>query len=306
MNRELSFVSLFFEVLIRPKKVMHLILDKNPDFYVWPMVGVFSIISSINAIRIPSQLINSLPIPFTLLIELLLGIGESIFFFLFISWILFQIGKWIGGMATYKEIMTAFAWGSIPPYCFGSLFKIIEVVPYWSKYLSEDSNTIVPTTRPFIGFHISIFSLFLIWSLILTFSTVAVAHKFTGWKSVIFISLLFGFVTVLFGGVNFYLNHNVTAGEAQKHFEEGEELFNQKKYQEAMWTYQGVGVLAKKFNTNLLNLAQKKEWVCRAYLNDWTPSEGPRSADVRLIYPEIYAKYKAELAQITPIPQISK
>jgi len=92
---------------------------------------------------------------------------------------------------------------------------------------------------------------------------------------------------------------------AQKCYEEGETFFKQKDYKQAMWRYQEVSEFYSNPHTDWLDLAKEKEWICRAYLNDWIPPEGPLDKDVRVLHPDLYAKYKTELVQITPVQEKS-
>ena len=98
----------------------------------------------------------------------------------------------------------------------------------------------------------------------------------------------------------FNMNNKENIERAQKCYEEGEGLFNQKNYKEAMYRYEEVSVIYNKPHSKWLDLAQEKEWICRAYLNDWVPPEGPLNGDMRLRQSNLFEKYKAELVKITP------
>lgn len=80
----------------------------------------------------------------------------------------------------------------------------------------------------------------------------------------------------------------------------GEGAYAQKKYKEAMWDYQEVQEFYYLPHSHWVDEAAEKEFICRAYLGDWVPPEGPMDADVRTLRPE-FEKYKAEVAQITPV-----
>ena len=81
----------------------------------------------------------------------------------------------------------------------------------------------------------------------------------------------------------------------------GEAHFKDKKYKEAMWDYQEVQEFYYLPHTHWVDQAAEKEFVCRAYLGDWIPPEGPLDADVRQTRAVEYEKYKAEVVQITPV-----
>lgn len=88
---------------------------------------------------------------------------------------------------------------------------------------------------------------------------------------------------------------------AHNAYERGEAHFNQKLYKQAMWDYQEVQEFYTPPHTHWVDLAAEKEFICRAYLGDWIPPEGPLDADVRQTRAAEYEKYKAEIAQITPV-----
>jgi hypothetical protein len=83
-------------------------------------------------------------------------------------------------------------------------------------------------------------------------------------------------------------------------YERGEAHFQDKKYKEAMWDYQEVQEFYYLPHTHWVDLSAEKEFICRAYLGDWIPPEGPLDADVRVLRSD-FEKYKDEVAQITPV-----
>ena len=84
-------------------------------------------------------------------------------------------------------------------------------------------------------------------------------------------------------------------------YNRGEAHFAEKKYKEAMWDYQEVQEFYYLPHTKWVDLAAEKEFICRAYLGDWVPPEGPMDADVRQTRAPEFEKYKAQVAQITPV-----
>jgi hypothetical protein len=71
-----------------------------------------------------------------------------------------------------------------------------------------------------------------------------------------------------------------------------------------MWNYQEVQEFYYLPHSHWVDDAAEKEWICRAELGDFIPPEGPLDADVRQLRPD-YEKYKAEIAQITPVGDIT-
>jgi hypothetical protein len=84
----------------------------------------------------------------------------------------------------------------------------------------------------------------------------------------------------------------------------GEEFFAKHMYKQAMWCYQETQEFYYLPHTHWVDDSAEKEWICRAYLGDFIPVEGPLDADIRQLRPD-YEKYKAEIAQITPTGDIT-
>lgn len=88
-------------------------------------------------------------------------------------------------------------------------------------------------------------------------------------------------------------------------YQRGEKAFSEKRYKEALWSYQEVQEFYYLPKTHWVDQAAEKEFVCRAYLGDWVPPEGPMDADVRVIRAAEYEKFKAAVAQVTPVGDTS-
>lgn len=91
------------------------------------------------------------------------------------------------------------------------------------------------------------------------------------------------------------------ARRARAAYLRGEAHLAEKKYKQALWDYQEVQEFYYLPHTHWVDQASEKEFICRAYLGDWIPPEGPLDADVRQIRSAEYAKYQPALAQITPV-----
>ncbi len=106
---------------------------------------------------------------------------------------------------------------------------------------------------------------------------------------------IIGTLLIAYGMANLEVIHRAHAA-----FLRGEDHFAQKKYKEAMWDYQEVQEFYYLPHTQWVDKAAEKEWICRAYLGDFVPVEGPLDADLRQTRPD-YQKYAAEIATITPV-----
>ncbi|HJT25100.1 MAG TPA: hypothetical protein VJ873_11035, partial [bacterium] len=112
--------------------------------------------------------------------------------------------------------------------------------------------------------------------------------------------LIVGTLLIAYGMVNLEVIRR-----ARNAYERGEAHFAQKLYKQAMWDYQEVQEFYYLPHTHWVDDAAEKEFICRAYLGDWIPPEGPLDADVRQTRAPEYEKYKAEVAQITPVGDIT-
>ena len=111
--------------------------------------------------------------------------------------------------------------------------------------------------------------------------------------------LIVGTLLVMYGMANLEVIRRAHAA-----YERGEAHFADKKYKEARWDYQEVQEFYYLPHTHWVDWAAEKEFICRAYLGDWIPPEGPLDADVRILRPD-FQKYKDEVAQITPVGDTS-
>jgi hypothetical protein len=113
-------------------------------------------------------------------------------------------------------------------------------------------------------------------------------------------ALVVGTLLIAYGMANLEIVRRARAA-----YQRGEEAFAQKKYKEALWSYQEVQEFYYLPRTRYVEKAAEKEFTCRAYLGDWVPPEGPMDADVRVIRAAEYEKFKAAVAQITPVGDTS-
>jgi hypothetical protein len=118
-------------------------------------------------------------------------------------------------------------------------------------------------------------------------------------------AIIIGTLLIAYGMANLEVIRRARAA-----YNRGEAKFAEKKYKEAMWDYQEVQEFYMLPHTKWVDQAAEKEWICRAYLGDFVPPEGPMDADVRTLekrngQPNDYPKYKDVIAQITPVGDTS-
>jgi hypothetical protein len=112
--------------------------------------------------------------------------------------------------------------------------------------------------------------------------------------------LIISCILIAYGMANWEIIYRASAC-----YSRGQMWFERDNYQRAMWNYQEVTNFYYQPKSQWLKKAQKKIWMCRAYLSDWAPQAGPLSADVRKMHPHQYAQYKDILLKITPVPNIN-
>lgn len=112
-------------------------------------------------------------------------------------------------------------------------------------------------------------------------------------------------IAVVGTGCNKSAEEEYAQKRAQEVLASADGLFQKQEYRKAMWKYQGVIELYSSPSTkDLVSQASRKEWLCRAYLNDWVPAKGDIAGDVRVLHPDDYEQYKKEIEQITPIVEL--
>lgn len=126
--------------------------------------------------------------------------------------------------------------------------------------------------------------------------------KSNGWLTAF---VIIGTLLVAYGLANLEILRR-----AHDAYNRGEAHFAAKQYKLAMWDYQEVQEFYLLPHSQWVDKAAEKEWICRAYLGDFIPTEGPMDADLRTEptrdgHPTDYPKYKDEIAQITPVGDTS-
>jgi hypothetical protein len=97
------------------------------------------------------------------------------------------------------------------------------------------------------------------------------------------------------------LRNQVASERAQVLYSEAEKQFELKNYRAALWNYQAIIEIYGKSGSLYIEPSREKEWLCRAYLNDWAPTTGSLDNDVRKIHPDEFQKLRSVLERITPV-----
>jgi hypothetical protein len=176
---------MFFDVWIHPRKVIQLILENEPGYFVWPMVLTFSFLEAFH----PSKLLSVskyLSFPLSLFGDVVIGWLFGILVFLIYSRVVLVIGKWSGGKGTYLEVKTACAW-AYPPLFVGLIFEFLRKISNLKMVFQGNMDLKDFFSAPMSDWHYvltGISFLLAFWCLSLTVINVAQAHKISIWKSV--------------------------------------------------------------------------------------------------------------------------
>ena len=199
-----EFFKLFFGILAHPKIIFKKIVEENPDHYVWRLAIFISFLPVLNPVYyIP--LIKLFSTPTALLVGFILFPILSLLVFFINSWIVFYIGKLLGGKGTYKELRAAYAW-SYPPIIIGIIFMLLGKVNVWISIFGGHPENITfspsPTT-PLGQFFEILFFFFSIWGFVLGLLNIAQSHKISIWGSINIFLIISALTTMLIGLVLF-------------------------------------------------------------------------------------------------------
>jgi len=102
--------------------------------------------------------------------------------------------------------------------------------------------------------------------------------------------------------IAYYMAYFEIIRRAHAAYDRGQALYEKQEYRKALWEFEECQEFYQPPHSRWVDLSEKREWECRAYLGDWTPPEGPLDEDIRQSRAPIYSKYQAELVQIAPVP----
>jgi hypothetical protein len=198
MKETLSFFRSFFGVFIHPRKVIQNIIERDTHYFVWPFILAYSFLAATSP-ETYFPLLKKAP----LATALSLGgsgtiIGMVLLFWAFAGFA-YLTGKWMGGKGTLKEVMAAYVW-CLPPAFIGILLNLLASIPTWAQVFSgvTDEKVLLFSRSAWQYALIFIYYVLIFWSLVLDFFAIAVAHRFSIWKSIL-IGLIATFIALVLG-----------------------------------------------------------------------------------------------------------
>lgn len=172
----------WLSIWVRPKVTARYAIEKMPMSYLVVLVligGIFEVLDK----AVTKNMGDNIPTPFIFLIALVAGP-----IFGYIGWwigsgIAYIIGKWLGGIGTYKELRAVFGIVNIF-YIIAGIVWIPDLIIIGSSIFSSYiEGGFGATIWLFISAFLSI--VFGIWGFIGTLFCVAEAHRFPVWKALI-------------------------------------------------------------------------------------------------------------------------
>lgn len=185
MKESLSFFGSFFEVFIRPRKVIRNIIGHDTRYWVWPFILAYSVLAATD----PGLYLTFLrKTPPSVLYPLGAGLtvaGMIALFWVFIAFAYFA-GKLLGGTGKFEEVTVAYVW-CLPPAFIGILLNLLAAVPTWLQIFSgiKDPGILVASKSGWQYLLLVLYYVLIIWSLVLDFIALSEAHRIPVWKSLV-------------------------------------------------------------------------------------------------------------------------
>jgi hypothetical protein len=206
MNNGISFFKLFFEVWIRPRKVIREVVTHDSGYKMWSLIFAFNIIGALDPQYYISFLNRIPPLGALLAGEILYSLLAIAYFFYF-TWFVYKIGSLWGGSGSFREVKAAYAW-CLPPAIVGMALNQLGGVPVWMKIFSGVTNgQELMFGQPMLirAFLSVLYLLLTFWSLYPAIVNVAEVHRISVGKVIVIGLIVMAPIMVLAMGVGFIM-----------------------------------------------------------------------------------------------------
>ena len=202
-NKFTIFIRRFFKIWIEPRQTLRAILDEQPGYHVWTFIVVYAFFQAFEP-EYYFFFAGRGPLDVQLLIGLVISIGFDVLALFFFSGFWLMIGKWMGGKANFKEVMTAYAW-SYPPSIIGIILLQLGNIPKWLTLLSGETDLKSLLARPHMSWESPSqgISLLLVgWTTVLLVINLSEAHKISIPRSIaLVLTILVPFTLIVVVGI---------------------------------------------------------------------------------------------------------
>jgi hypothetical protein len=180
----LSFLSVFFGVFIHPRETTRKVIKNKYYSFIFPLIGFYCFVAGFEPQYI-FELSEHLPLSVAIFIVLILMLGFGVGNFYIFAWLLYRIGKKLGGKGKLKEIQSAYALVYCPMYFLIFFMKIFQM-DTWGKLFLGTANADDFLLASRVAAHPFMVLLFLpltVWMVFLWIINISEAHKFSKWKA---------------------------------------------------------------------------------------------------------------------------
>ena len=193
MKKKISFPKVFFGVFFHPRETTRTVLKQKYYSFILPLLILYSLLSGLSP-AIPLAVCRFIPLIASVFLSVLISSALTMGSYFLFAWLIFRIGKKLGGKGDLKQVQAAYALVFIP--CFVMLvLKTISEIPVWGELISNLDNldrlNILDLARqmntagmaahyPFIALLILVFCVWMLFPWIINISE---AHKYSKWQA---------------------------------------------------------------------------------------------------------------------------
>lgn len=181
---------------VKPRETIRGIVDKDPDFRLYWLAAIYGFPMLLQFSQSLS-LATNYSFWTIFIASLILSIAAGMIGFTISSALVRWIGKWLGGVGSFKEIRAAIAWSNVPNVAVIILWVALMGLFGVNLFFKEFPD--MPLTGWLYGVTTLIFVLMTVlsvWSFVLLVTAVSEVQKFSVWRGIVNIILPFVIVSI--------------------------------------------------------------------------------------------------------------
>jgi hypothetical protein len=178
-------VNPWVSIWVRPRDTIRKIIDFDPGYRFALLSGIYGF-PLLLQISQNFSLGQSIPIFIIILIALCLSVFVGMLVISIESALLLWTGRWLGGVASYKEIRAAVAWSNVPNIVTIATWIIFLAIFGQQAFFYEFPEGVFTGSLYSILFLLSLIQLIIsIWSLIIFLQALGEVQGFSAWKALL-------------------------------------------------------------------------------------------------------------------------
>lgn len=189
----------WIEIWSKPRETIRDIIQHNPSYNIFILSAIygFPALLSLAQYLLLGKVFTLLPI---LILSAILAPIWGYIFFSFISFIIYQVGKWIGGIGKYKEVRAVLAWSNLPMIV--NVIAWLVIIGIFGILLFQGLGDKIQLSRweIFLVLFLLLAQLIaLIFSIVLFFRMLSEVQAFSIWKAILntILALIFLLVVLI-------------------------------------------------------------------------------------------------------------